>query len=182
MSRIIENPKKLIMGAAKEILYKDGYNKLNMRNVAKASNIALGTIYNYYPAKKDLVIEMMTDYWREYMHRTQPIVNSNYEFYDKLKRIFDDLSIFIKTFKDMWLTPEFYDNPDYINDGVEREDIYIKKLVHIIEDILIKDNKVKSNLDSYQTAKFIAMNLITIVQMPVFKYSDFESILKKLLS
>ncbi|MDR3598003.1 TetR/AcrR family transcriptional regulator [Clostridium sp.] len=182
MSRIIENPQKLILSKAKEILYNEGYPKLTMRNVSKACDIALGTIYNYYPTKKELVVEMMTDYWREYMDVTQDIAISNYEFYDKLNKIFDTLSVFIKTFKDAWLKPKLYDNPDYVSYGMEREHIYIEKLVHLIEDILIKDNKVNNSLGYYETAKFIVMNFITIIQMPAFKYSSFEVVLKELLN
>jgi AcrR family transcriptional regulator len=181
LSRIIENPKELILSKAKEILYDDGYQKLSMRNVASACNIALGTIYNYYPTKKELVIEMMTEYWHEYIKEVHAIVNSDYAFYDKLKNIFDKLSVFIKTFRDVWLKPELYDNPDLVKGGAEREDIYIEKLVRLIEDILIKESKVKNTPDSYVIAKFIVMNLVTIVKMPVFKYSDFEIILKQLL-
>lgn len=181
MSRIIENPKQLILGKAKEILYDDGYQRLSMRNVAKACDIALGTIYNYYPTKKDLVVEMMTEYWHEYICKVQAIVNSEYDFYVKLENIFSDLKNFIKTFKDVWLKPELYDNPDYVKSGADREYIYIEKLIRLIEKILIKDNRVKSNPGSYETARFIVMNFITIIQMPVFKYTDFEIILKKLL-
>lgn len=181
MARIIENPKQLILSKAKEILYDEGYEKLNMRNVAKACDIAIGTIYNYYPTKKELVVEMMTEYWHEYIDKVQSISNSDYAFYDKLKSIFEELSTFIRTFKGTWLKPELYSTPDYVKDGIEREEIYIEKLVRIIEDILIKDNKAKYSLGSYKTAKFIVMNFITIIQMPVFKYSDFEDILKRLL-
>lgn len=181
MSRIIVNPSELILNTAKEILYNDGYNSLSMRNVAKACNIGLGTIYNYYPTKKSLVIEMMTCYWSDFIIKTQTIVKSDNEFYNKLKKIFDDLSFFIKTFKEIWLKPELYANPDYVKDGVEREDIYIEKLVLLIEDILIKDNKIKGSISSYELAKFIVLNFVTIIQMPAFKYSDFEIILKQLL-
>lgn len=181
MSRIINNPKQLILSKAKEILYNDGYQKLSMRNVAKACDIALGTIYNYFPTKKDLIVEMMTEYWHEYLCITGDIINSEFSFYDKLKNIFVDLSFFIRTFKDVWLKPELCGKPDYIKGGIEREYIYIEKLVRLVEDILIKDNKVISNLGSYETAKFIVTNLITIIQMPFFTYSDFEVILKNLI-
>lgn len=182
MARIIENPQQLILSKAKEILYTEGYMKLTMRNVSKACDIALGTIYNYYPTKKDLVIEMMTDYWHGYINKTQDIVNSDNEFYHKLKLIFDDLSIFIRTFKEVWLKPELYDNSDYVKHGLQKQTMYIDKFVLLIEDILIKDNKVKNNLSSYETAEFIVLNFITIIQMPVFKYSSFEVILKELLN
>jgi AcrR family transcriptional regulator len=182
LARIIENPQQLILSKAKEILYNEGYMNLTMRNVSKACNIALGTIYNYYPTKKDLVIEMMTEYWHGYINKTQDIVNSDNTFYDKLKIIFDDLSIFLKTFKEIWLKPELYDKADYVKDGIERKSLYIGKLILLIEAILIKHNKVKNNLSSYETAEFIVLNFITIVQMPVFKYPSFEVILKELLN
>lgn len=182
MSRKIENPNELILKTAKKILYNDGYEKLSMRNVAIACDIGLGTIYNYYPTKKDLVVEMMADYWSEYLSKAQDIVNSDYAFYDKLKKIFDDLSNFINTFKEIWLKPELYDNPDYVKEGVAKEDIYMEKLVLLLENILRKDNKVNDKISSYEIAKFVVLNFITIVQMPVFKYSDFEIILKELLN
>lgn len=182
MSRIIKNPQELILSKAKEILYNEGYSKLTMRNVSKACDISLGTIYNYYPTKKELVVEMMTDYWREYMDVAQTIASSNNNFYERLNQIFDTLNIFIKTFRDAWLKPELYDNPDYVSSGVEREHIYIEKLVLLIEDTLKKDNKVNDSLGYYETAKFIVMNFITIIQMPLFKYSSFEVVLKELLN
>lgn len=185
MSRIIENPKKLILSKAKEILYNEGYQKLSMRNISKACGIALGTIYNYYPTKKELFVEMMTDYWHEYFYRAESVADSDCSFYDKLNKIFNELCTFIKTFKEVWLKPELYDNPDYIESGIEKEFIYIEKLIIFIENILISEinaNKVQSKLGTYETAKFIVMNFITIIQTPVFKYSSFEVILKELFN
>ena len=66
MSRIIENPEQLILSRAKEILYNEGFKKFSMRNLSGKCGIALGTIYNYYSTKEELIIEMMTDYWKEH--------------------------------------------------------------------------------------------------------------------
>jgi AcrR family transcriptional regulator len=186
LAKMIENPKQLILNKSKEILYTEGYKKLSMRNIAKACNIAIGTIYNYYSTKKDLVIEMMTEYWEEYFCVVEKLINSNDNFYIKLNNIFNELSIFIKTFKEVWLKAEFYDTPDYITSGVEKESIYIEKLIRKIEDILIKEASNKNSaihikLDSYETAKFILMNFITMIRMPLFQYSSFECFLKELL-
>ena len=185
MSRIIENPQQLILSKAKEILYNEGYLQLTMRNISKACDIALGTIYNYYPTKKELFVEMMTDYWRDYFYRIESVVDLDNTFYDKLNKIFNELSVFIKSFKEIWLKPELYNNPDYVESGRKKEFIYIERLIIFIENILIKEinaNNVQSKLDTYETAKFIVMNFITIIQMPVFKYSSFEVILKELVN
>ena len=184
LSRIIENPQQLILSRAKEILHNEGFKKLSMRNLSKKCGIALGTIYNYYSTKEELIIEMMSDYWKENLYVLEDILNSDDTLYIKLNEIFNKLSIFIKTFKEVWLKPEFYENPGCIKKSLEKENIYIEKLVIMIERILLKEeenNKIKIRLDSYETAKFILMNYITMVQMPIFKYSSFEMFLKELL-
>jgi hypothetical protein len=56
--------------------------------------------------------------------------------------------------------------------------------VIIVEDILVKeyaDNNIQIKLGTRETANFIIMNLITIVQMPFFTYESFELFLKELL-
>ena len=184
MSRIIENPEQLILSKAKEILYNEGFKKFSMRNLSEKCGIALGTIYNYYSTKEELIIQIMTDYWKENLYILEDILNSNDTLYIKLNEIFNKLNIFIKTFRAVWLKPELYENPDCIKKSLEKENIYIEKLIVIIESILLKEkenNKIKLRLDSYETAKFILMNYITMVQMPIFKYSSFEMFLKELL-
>ncbi|MBU3181382.1 TetR/AcrR family transcriptional regulator [Clostridium psychrophilum] len=184
MSRIIENPEQLILSRAKAILYNEGFKKFSMRNLSEKCGIALGTIYNYYSTKEELIIQIMTDYWKDHLYILEDILNSNDNLYIKLNEIFNKLNIFIKTFKAVWLKPELYENPDCIKKSLEKENIYIEKLVIIIEKILLKEeenNKIKIRLGSYETAKFILMNYITMVQMPIFKYSSFEMFLKELL-
>lgn len=184
LSRVIENPKQLILSKAKEILYNQGYHKLSMRALSKACDIALGTIYNYYPTKKDLVVEMMTDYWQNYLDSVQEIVNSNADIYIKLNSIFNELEVFIQNFRQYWLTTELYGSQEYVEGGLQRKYGFMEKLIMIIEDVLIKEQANKNiqiKLGARETANFIIMNFITIVQMPLFRYESFELFLKELL-
>lgn len=184
LSRIIENPKQLILDKAREILYNQDYSKLSMRALSKACNIALGTIYNYYPTKKALIIEMMADYWQQFLYSVQKIADSDSDFYAKLNGIFNDLKTFIVSFRKYWLTPEFYDSPEFVEGGLKEEYVFIERLVIIVEGILVKeqaDNNIQMRLGTRETANFIIMNLITIVQMPIFTYGSFEQFLKELL-
>jgi AcrR family transcriptional regulator len=184
LARILENPKQLIFINAKEIFLNEGYEKLSMRALSKKCDIALGTIYNYYPTKKELVIEMMTDYWKENFYVFFDILNSEEDIDTKLSKTFDKLGVFIKTFKEIWLKPELYKTPEYIEEGVDEELIYMEKLIVMIEAILLKEkekNNITLKLGSYETSKFILMNFITMVQMPQFKYSSFELFLKEII-
>lgn len=184
LSRIIENPKQLILSKAKEILYNEGYSKLNMRALSKACDIALGTIYNYYPTKKNLIIEMMTDYWQNFLYSVQKTADSNSDIYVKFNNIFNELKTFIENFRQYWLTPELYGSPEFLEGGLKEEHSYIERLVIIAESILIKeraDNNIHIKLGTRETANFIIMNFITIVQIPTFTYESFELFLKELL-
>jgi Transcriptional regulator len=184
LSRIIENPKQLILDKAREILYNQGYNKLSMRTLSKACDIALGTIYNYYPTKKDLVIEMMTEYWQNYLNSVRQIADSQNDFYIKLNNIFNELRTFIENFRQFWLTPELYDSPEYVEGGLKKEFVFMEKLIMIVQSILEKEqmrNNIQVKLGSYETANFVIMNFVTMAQMPHFKYSSFELFLKELL-
>ena len=165
-----------------------------MRSLSKACDIALGTIYNYYPTKKDLVVAMMVEYWKTYFTQFRDIATKNLSFYEKLHEIFLELEQFINNFKAVWLTPALYDNPDYVESGVREEDIYIERLVKAIEALIVEELSRKEisqkemsaleesySLETYELAQFIVTNFITMIQMPFFKYSSFEKILRNLL-
>lgn len=186
MSRIIENPTQLILDTAKNILLTKGYSKLNMRNIARECDIGIGTIYNYFPTKMNLVIDMISVYWNDYFDVLEKMISNDDELFLKLNNIFNKLEVFIKTFREVWLRPELYQSPGYVKNGLKRENIYIEKLIRRLEDFLISESlsansTIKLKFDSYETAKFIVLNYITIIQMPTFSYQSFEIFLKELL-
>jgi AcrR family transcriptional regulator len=69
MPKLIEDPKNQILEQARTILEKEGCAKLNIRQIAKLSGISVGTVYNYFPTKKDLVIFLMIEHWDRYYNR-----------------------------------------------------------------------------------------------------------------
>jgi AcrR family transcriptional regulator len=184
LPKIIENPRQMILEEAKRILYSEGYSKLSMRSISKACGIALGTIYNYYPTKHDLVTGMIMDYWSHNMGRLEEIAAAESPFYEKLDRIFHELSGFIKAFREVWLNQEFYAQPDRIKRGTEEENIYMDRLAAIIEGTLereIRSGKLKSRVSAREASRFILMNFVTIIQMPAFEYQEFRKVLKEII-
>lgn len=57
--------KEAILTAGKEIIMKYGYNSLNMREVAKHCGVSVGSIYNYFDSKGDLMIATVESIWIE---------------------------------------------------------------------------------------------------------------------
>ena len=60
--------KEELLAIAKEIAGREGIGNLNIRRLASESGIAIGTVYNYYPSKGDLVGAVMEDFWRNVFH------------------------------------------------------------------------------------------------------------------
>ncbi len=64
MPKIIEDLRLTILREARPILIKQGYDRLNLRDVAKASGIAVSTVYNYFDSKDDLVYNIFMGDWQ----------------------------------------------------------------------------------------------------------------------
>lgn len=57
--KAIDNVKLIIQTAAKEVLQNEGLSVFNIRSIAKRAHVSIGTVYNYYPSKSELVYETM---------------------------------------------------------------------------------------------------------------------------
>lgn len=49
----------LILKAARELVARNGFRDVQMSAIAEAAGIAIGTLYRYFPAKTDLMIEVV---------------------------------------------------------------------------------------------------------------------------
>lgn len=127
---------------------------------------------------------MMTDYWQCYLDAVTEIIAADTDIYLKLYRVFSELEIFISNFRQYWLTPALYGDQDYVNGGLQQDHRFIDQLIDLVAAELTRaaaDNTIQIRLGARETAKFIIMNCITIVQMPLFRYQSFELFLKQLL-
>lgn len=64
MPKIIENLPEKLAGEARRQAEESGYGTLNIRSVAKACGVGVGTVYNYYPSKEALVAAFMVEDWK----------------------------------------------------------------------------------------------------------------------
>lgn len=63
--------KEAILEASKKIIEENGIQALNMRIVAEKCSVAVGSVYNYFPSKGDLIISSIQSVWMEIMHGYQ---------------------------------------------------------------------------------------------------------------
>lgn len=60
--------KEDILQVCRGIAASQGFGTFTMRTVAKECGIALGTLYNYYPNKEELLIATVKSIWEEIFH------------------------------------------------------------------------------------------------------------------
>ena len=65
--------KAAIMQVCRRIVAEKGMKALNMRTVANACHIALGTLYNYYADKDALILATVESIWRDIFHAEPPM-------------------------------------------------------------------------------------------------------------
>lgn len=183
MARVIEQPEALILQTAKAILATNGYKKLSMRAVSQAGGIAIGTIYNYFPTKQDLIAALMTDYWQGYMQVVRVIAASEAPAEDKLARIYDELGPFFRQFQAEWLTSDFRHVADDTAKSLQAESRFLSDIIAVIEDVLVlaeQGEGLRTKQSVSATARFIMQNFIAMVQMPMFTYAAFVPFLHEM--
>jgi AcrR family transcriptional regulator len=185
MPKLIDDPKNLILEQARTILEKEGCAKLNIRQIAKRSGVSVGTVYNYFPTKKELVTFLMIEYWDRYYNRLDVIDREETDFYVKLKRLFEELTVFVDTFKEVWLkaSDEVIES---ISQDRQGEKDFLDKLIIRLGKIIEQEDIISSklatlNLEPHDLAQFIISNLIMLAQLKQMDYGNFEKVLKALL-
>lgn len=180
LPKILDNPKEEILKHAREIVLNEGSETLTMRKVSQLSGIAVGTLYNYFPTKRDLIIQLMENYWYDYLNAVDEIDKKEEDFYKKLLQIYKSLEMFVQTFLDVWVKNS---SSEYSEDGIKRKMGFMEKLNERMETILMKEQdkgRVRLFLDPHTMAKFLLLNFYMMAQMKHFEYEHFEEIIKKL--
>ena len=63
MPKIIENLQSKLIEEAKKQIEEAGYGAMTIRSVAKACGVGVGTVYNYFSSKEELVATHLLEDW-----------------------------------------------------------------------------------------------------------------------
>ncbi len=61
----IVTSKEAILHVSRKLIQEKGWTALNIRSVAAACNVSVGSIYNYFPSKADLITETVESIWQD---------------------------------------------------------------------------------------------------------------------
>lgn len=73
----VATSKEEILKASRELIGKGGWEAVNIRAVAEACQVSVGTIYNYFSSKDDLVGASVESVWHDIFHHEETDVFSD---------------------------------------------------------------------------------------------------------
>lgn len=80
----------------RELLGEHGYQEFSMRTVAARCGIGVGTLYNYYASKQQLVTDILRSEWDVHLRRMLQVARSDQPEITRLEGVFVELSAFVQ--------------------------------------------------------------------------------------
>lgn len=93
-----------LLSAAAELSRARGLPGVSIRAVAERCGVSVGSIYNYFPAKDDLLCAVIEDFWRRSAHRETSAPLPGERFPDYVGRLYGALRRDLDAFQAQWLS------------------------------------------------------------------------------
>lgn len=130
-ARAIRRRAQLIEGAI-EAISEVGASDLTMRSVAKHANIGLGTAYDYFPSRSDLLVEIARDWFDkrlEVLSQSVRDMSEDANFYD-----------FIRAYRDNMRSEGFWSDLDTEIHAVAKSDEKVAEVLREYRDQMLVRN------------------------------------------
>lgn len=139
MNRFSETPRQTILAGAKKIAREKGLGQLNIRDVAKECGISVGSIYNSFQDKNELILGIVSDFWQgffiDYTNHTQ---QSN-SFYCNLESLYLQLAHYLDEYEADWMTQLSYLGEKSRQVGMQRMEQCFHRVIEDIHQWLNQD-------------------------------------------
>ena len=94
MPKIIENLRDRLIEEARKQILQSGYSSMTIRSVAAGCGVGVGTVYNYFGSKDELLAAYMLDDWDDCIGVVQQISAKAEEPETVARAMYDQLKLF----------------------------------------------------------------------------------------
>lgn len=171
--------KASILKESREIVAREGLNALSIRKLAKQCNVAVGSIYNYFSSKDELMISTIESVWEDIFRIDDS--DENYDnFLTYLGDIFNHLSVGIEKYPNFFTIHSLSFKSQSISKAKDSMSTYLDKLRDNMIEILDRDSDIKANAfdDEFTKDDLVKFILSTSLCFIVEKNYDQNLLLK----
>ncbi|WP_377889964.1 TetR/AcrR family transcriptional regulator [Alkalihalobacillus sp. R86527] len=179
MSRLREQKKQAtrmkIINSAKELFLENGFDKTSTEQIAKHAEVGSGTVFNYFPTKSELLIEVMRDDFVQEKRNDPPFqmketAEETVQAY--LTERLESFSMLDKRLFREVITASlnaYQSRPGFLTSLMELDFMFIDELIALLEKL--KDtNKLEMQFDSSTAAEVIYSSVM--FESLLFLYVD----------
>ncbi len=159
--------KEAILEACKKLVSENGLQSLNMRTVANECNVSVGSVYNYFPSKTDLISATIKEVWKS-IFKAEQIGKQTEAFPVYVALIFENFQAGVAEY------PHFFTTHSMSFATLDRDNArkemgqYFGHIKTKILDVLDKDSNVASSAFSNEFSKscfvdFVFSNLLMLL-------------------
>ena len=91
MPKIIKDVEVSVFNAVMTVMTSDGIDQLTMKQIAKTSGIAVGTLYNYFPDREELISKAIQYSWNQSFESLDEILDQETDNLTKWTAFHDNL-------------------------------------------------------------------------------------------
>lgn len=178
LPKIIENIRETVLQAAKNTLLSDGYDQLSLRGVSRQCNIAVGTIYNYFPSKIALITAIMLEDWAGQTEKMQKACADAENAEAGIRSIFSSLHEFALLYQDVWnMSMHSKEVRAEMVNGRNRRQMLIEQMGGLLRSLL---ERFEIPYDSF-LLHFIATSILAYIAEPDFDYEQINRVFRRIL-
>lgn len=175
MPKRIENLREHLLQHAAQLLREQGYDALAIRRVAAACNVAVGTVYNYFPSKDMLAANVMLRDWMQALDDMRRESGAAESALEGLRAVYAAIAAFAKRYAGAWA--QYAARADAAALVQARHQQLLGQLCDIIRPLLERFNC----LFHPSLTEFLAQTLLSASLEPGARFDDLSPILQKLL-
>lgn len=86
MPKIIKNVEEKIFTTVIELIDKDGFSDTSMKKIAENTDLAVGTLYNYFDNKEELIFYVITKSWEDTFSKLEQILKKDFKQEEKIEK------------------------------------------------------------------------------------------------
>lgn len=161
-----------ILKVCMDLVAKNDISRLSMRGVASECNIALGSLYNYFPSKADLVCSTVESIWQEIFIKCN---EDNFDnLMDYISCLFDNLQTSKQKYPNFFTMHAVGFGSDEKSQGLQRMHLYFDNFKRNIIDLIENDKNVDiNNFKKGLTCEKFSDYIVTLVVSSIIK-DDFD--------